>query len=85
VTQPGYRWVAGLPAATLRELAALAERRQRREFIDPERAAAELAEMLVAGDRPTIGWYRRHGRLDTVGRRREARSVRGGSGRTWWS
>ena len=68
MTEPGYRWVAGLPAATLRELAALAERRQRREFIDPERAAAELAEMLVAGDRPTIGWYRRHGRLDTVER-----------------
>ena len=56
----GYRWVAGLPAATLRELAAPAERRQRREFIDPERAATELAEMLAAGDRPTIGWYRRH-------------------------
>ena len=55
-----YGWVAALPPQTLRELAALAERAHRLEFVDPEQAAAELADMLIRGDRPALGWYRRH-------------------------
>jgi len=55
-----YAWVATLPPQTLRELAALAERSNRLEFVDPEQAAAELADMLIRGDRPALGWYRRH-------------------------
>ncbi len=55
-----FGWVAALPPQTLRELAALAERGNRLEFVDPERAAAELADMLIRGDRPALGWYRRH-------------------------
>jgi len=73
VTDPAYRWVAGLPARTLRELAALAELRERPEFIDSELAVTELADMLATGQRPTIGWYRRHRRLDTLERRQEVR------------
>jgi hypothetical protein len=64
MTEPTYRWVAVLPARTLRALAGLAERQERPQFVDPELAAAELAEMLVAGDKPTIGWYRRQLGLD---------------------
>jgi hypothetical protein len=64
VTDPAYRWVAGLPARTLRELAALAERQERPEFIDTELAVTELVDMLAKGQRPTIGWYRYRG-LDT--------------------
>jgi len=55
-----FRWTAKLSARTLRHLAALADRQERREFIDPERAAEELAEMLSRNDQPTIGWYRRN-------------------------
>ena len=53
-------WLTSIPPAVLRELAALVERRHHLQFIDPARAAAELAVMLDAGTRPTIGWYRRH-------------------------
>ena len=77
MTEPTYRWVAVLPA---RALAALAERQERPQFVDPELAAAELAEMLVAGDKPTIGWYRRHRGLDTFEKRQAARLARAGSG-----
>jgi len=67
VTDPAYRWVAGLPARTLRELAALAERQERPAFIDTELAVTELVDMLAKGQRPTIGWYRRHRRVDHLG------------------
>ena len=55
-----FRWTARLSARTLRHLAAIADRQERREFIDPERAAQELAEMICRNDQPTIGWYRRN-------------------------
>jgi len=54
------RWTTKLPARTLRHLAAIADRQERREFVDPERAAQEIAQMLSQGTRPTIGWYRRN-------------------------
>jgi len=55
------RWVASLDAATLRELAALAERRSTvRRIADPAQAAQELAEMADRGTMPTIGWWHRH-------------------------
>lgn len=53
-------WVARLPSTTLRELASIAERYDRLEFRDPKAAAEELAEMLSNGNRPALGWYRRH-------------------------
>ena len=62
MTQHRYAWVAALPAKTLRELAALAERSKRPEFDDPAAAAVELADMLTKGVKPTLGWYRRHRR-----------------------
>jgi hypothetical protein len=49
-----------LGASTLRHLAALREDRERERYIDYEAMAMELAELLVDGRRPTIGWYRRH-------------------------
>jgi len=55
-----FRWTARLSARTLRHLAAIADRHERREFVDPERAANELAEMICRDDRPTVGWYRRN-------------------------
>lgn len=55
-----FVWVTALPPRTLREFAALAERSTRSEVIDPARAAAEIAEILEQGTRPTIGWWRRH-------------------------
>jgi len=38
----------------------MAHRATRFVFDDPAAAAAELVDMLAAGTRPTIGWYRRH-------------------------
>jgi hypothetical protein len=55
-----YRWVAALPPDVLRELANMGYRGTRFLFNDPTAAAAELVDMLAAGTRPTIGWYRRH-------------------------
>jgi hypothetical protein len=53
-----------LPAATLRHLAALRERREHERdearYTDYQAMAEELALMLCAGQRPTVGWYRRH-------------------------
>jgi len=53
-----------LSATTLRHLAALREDRDRQRlrdrYIDYESMAEEIAVMLSAGDRPTIGFYRRH-------------------------
>ena len=80
MTETTYRWVAVLPARTLRALAALAERQERPQFVDPELAAAELADMLVAGDKPTIGWYRRHLGLDIFEKRQAARLARAAQG-----
>jgi hypothetical protein len=52
-----------LPASTLRHLAALRERRDRERdfsrYLDYEAMAEELALMLFAGRKPTVGWYRR--------------------------
>ena len=58
--QAQYGWVAALPPDVLRELANMAHRATRFVFDDPAAAAAELVDMLAAGTRPTIGWYRRH-------------------------
>ncbi|HVX23336.1 MAG TPA: hypothetical protein VHB02_18490 [Acidimicrobiales bacterium] len=52
--------MATLPADTLFHLAAIAKHYDRREFKDPQLAAEELAEMLSKGQRPALGWYRRH-------------------------
>lgn len=54
------RWWAGLDAAVLRELAAIADRDTRPLPVDPDRMASELADMLARDDRPTIGWYTRN-------------------------
>lgn len=58
--------IAGLDGPTLRELAAIADQLKRPTIVDPERAAEELAEMLEAGTRPTIGWWRRHARTSAL-------------------
>ena len=51
-----------LDPAVLRELASLLEQgpSQARRFLDPEKAATELAEILGRGATPSIGWWRRH-------------------------
>jgi hypothetical protein len=49
-----------LTPSILRHLAAAKERASRPEYEDPESMAEELAAMVVAGRRPTIGWYARH-------------------------
>ena len=49
-----------LSPATLRHLAAIKERALRDRYDDTDAMAEELAQMLLAGTRPTIGWYRRH-------------------------
>ena len=48
-----------LSASTLRHLAALREERDRARYIDYQAMAEELAVMLCAGRKPTIGWNRR--------------------------
>jgi hypothetical protein len=58
--QAQYGWVATLPPEVLRELANMAHRATGFVFDDPAAVAAELVDMLAAGTRPTIGWYRRH-------------------------
>ena len=54
------RWWAGLDPATLRELASLADRDTRPVPKDPERMAAELADMAAHGDRPSVGWFQKN-------------------------
>jgi hypothetical protein len=58
-------------AHQLRHLAALKEGDapglRRRRHLDRE-ALDELATMLLAGDRPTIGWWRRHPDVDSAER-----------------
>ncbi len=57
--------VDSLTVEQLRHLVAIAEARQangRREARLSQAGAVELADMLVAGRRPTIGWWRRHDR-----------------------
>jgi hypothetical protein len=44
----------------LRHLAAAKEYQTRPRYHDVEVMAEELAAMLIAGKRPTIGFYRRH-------------------------
>ena len=53
-------WIADLPADVLRHLASIAAEYERPRFIDPERAAEELADMVTRGTCPTIGWFRRN-------------------------
>jgi len=48
-----------LSASTLRHLAALREEHDRARYIDYQTMAKELAVMLCAGRKPTIGWYQR--------------------------
>ena len=54
-----------LSPSVLRHLAAAKERASRPRYDDTEVMAEELAAMLMAGDRPTVGWYRRHRRPET--------------------
>ena len=49
-----------LSPSLLRHLAAAKERASRPEYDDTEAMAEELAVMVMEGQRPTIGWYRRH-------------------------
>jgi hypothetical protein len=49
-----------LSPSVLRHLAAAKERASRPRYDDTETMAEELAVMIMAGQRPTIGWYRRH-------------------------
>ena len=53
-----------LSPSVLRHLAAAKERASRPRYDDTEAMAEELAAMLIAGDRPTVGWYRRHRRTE---------------------
>lgn len=53
-----------LSPSVLRHLAAAKERASRPRYDDTEAMAEELAAMLMAGDRPTVGWYRRHRRSE---------------------
>ena len=48
-----------LDGKTLRHLAALADAHRRRPFVDPAATANRLAAILAAGDRPTVGFWRR--------------------------
>lgn len=56
------RFLQQLDPAVLRELAWLLEHRNGRvkTFVDPKRAAAELADILDRGGTPTIGWWKRN-------------------------
>jgi hypothetical protein len=49
-----------LSPSVLRHLAAAKERAARPHYDDTHAMAEELAAMVMAGTRPTIGWYRRH-------------------------
>jgi hypothetical protein len=50
-------------AAALVARAAAAEKAHRSAVFELDAAAIEsLADILAAGSRPTIGWWRRHGR-----------------------
>jgi hypothetical protein len=49
-----------LSPSVLRHLAAAKEFARRTHYDDTETMAEELADMLVTGRRPTVGWYRRH-------------------------
>jgi hypothetical protein len=49
-----------LSPSVLRHLAAAKERATRPRYEDTDAMAEELAAMLMAGTRPTIGWYGRH-------------------------
>lgn len=49
-----------LSPSVLRHLAATKEWVSRPHYDDTSAMADELVEMLAAGTRPTVGWYRRH-------------------------
>ena len=49
-----------LSPSVLRHLAAAKERASRPRYDDTDAMAEDLALMLIAGTRPTVGWYRRH-------------------------
>jgi hypothetical protein len=49
-----------LSPSVLRHLAAAKERASRPHYDDTSAMADELVAMLIAGTRPTVGWYRRH-------------------------
>ena len=49
-----------LSPSVLRHLAAAKEWASRPNYDDTSAMADELVEMLAAGTRPTVGWYRRH-------------------------
>jgi len=56
------RFLRHVDPAVLRELAWLLEHQngRTRGFVDPKRAATELAAILERGGIPTIGWWRRN-------------------------
>jgi hypothetical protein len=49
-----------LSPSVLRHLAAAKERSSRPHYDDIELMPEELLAMVLAGGRPTVGWYRRH-------------------------
>lgn len=54
------REVLYLDSGRLRELASIKERQERRSVAElDERAKDELFAILMRGDRPSIGWWRR--------------------------
>lgn len=55
-----------LSPSVLRHLAAAKERAVRPCYDDTEAMAEELAAMVMAGKRPTIGWYQRHRAASTA-------------------
>jgi len=64
------RFFCHIDPAVLRELAWLVEHRSGRVrvFVDPKRAAGELAAILDRGGTPTIGWWARNlGVRDSAG------------------
>lgn len=60
---PVEDFLARLDPAVLHHLAAAAEgaahRRRWARVNDPETTAGELAELLAAGERPALGWWRK--------------------------
>lgn len=52
--------LVGMDAATLRELASLAEQRDRPRWLNAGTLAAEVAEIVGRGSQPALGLYRRH-------------------------
>lgn len=73
--------VQHLDAQTLRELASLADARRHPTPTLTGEGLEILTRLLVAGDRPTIGFYRRHTATgQTAARRRDEQVAEGVAG-----